>query len=278
MSKKCIAVVFIIFALAHGFAVPNKKSAVKNLNVNRNQLFATPHFISSITAKAVAVKAGKHVATSAPKVAAGVAASSLNDVIAKVFGYLLGAGSMLVYTPIILNLLKTKNSEGYSVATWVYNLLGLAVALIYPFKKAFPLSTYIEILILTIQSAGILGLVCKYQNLLNEYALGMAAFSAATAAVVFSPAIPPKLLQSLQLLAIVVCNYANIPQILLTFKTKKASWSWITASMSMAGNIIRIFTTMQLTQDLLVMSGNLLGVLTNAILLFQVFYYQSPKN
>jgi hypothetical protein len=45
--------------------------------------------------------------------------------------------------------------------------------------------------------------------------------------------------------------------------------------MSMAGNLIRIFTTMQLTQDLLVMSGNLLGLLTNAILLFQIWIYRS---
>lgn len=81
----------------------------------------------------------------------------------------------------------------------------------------------------------------------------------------------------MQLLAIVICNYANIPQILLTFKTKKAKWSWITASMSMAGNFIRILTTMQLTQDMLIMSGNLLGLVTNAILLFQVWLYRTNK-
>lgn len=115
--------------------------------------------------------------------AAPVAAASVNDLVAKILGYVLGAGSMLVYTPIILSLVKAKNADGFSVMTWVFNLLGLAVALIYPFKKAFPLSTYIEILILTVQSAGILGLVCFYRDLFKEYLLGMGAFALVAGAV-----------------------------------------------------------------------------------------------
>ena len=215
-------------------------------------------------------------AASAPKaVAAGVAKTvAVNDVVARLFGYLLGAGSMLVYTPIIVSLLKAKSSDGYSVQTWIFNLLGLAVALIYPFKRAFPLSTYIEIVILTVQSAGILGLICTYGSLTKEYLLGMAGFALLAAGVAVTN-INAKTLQALQLLAIVICNYANIPQILLTFKTKQAKWSPITAAMSMAGNAIRIFTTLQLTQDTLVMSGNVLGLVTNAILLAQVYFYRA---
>jgi len=205
--------------------------------------------------------------------AAAAAAPAATAMTAKVFGYVLGAGSMLVYTPILLSLLKKKNSEGFSVATWVYNLLGMSIALVYPFKMAYPLSTYIELLILTVQSVGILGLVCTYQNLLKEYVAGMSVFSLLVAGVVWGPAINPKVLQALQLAAILICNYANIPQIMITFKSKSASWSPITAAMSMAGNAIRIFTTLQLTQDLLVLSGNLLGFITNAILLGQVIAY-----
>ena len=205
--------------------------------------------------------------------AAAIAAPAGTALTAKVFGYVLGAGSMLVYTPILLSLLKKKNSEGFSVATWVYNLLGMSIALVYPFKMAYPLSTYIELLILTVQSVGILGLVCRYQNLLKEYVAGMSVFSLLVAGVVWGPAINPMALQALQLAAILVCNYANVPQIVMTFKSKSASWSPITAAMSMAGNAIRIFTTLQLTQDFLVLSGNLLGFITNAILLGQVIVY-----
>ena len=229
----------------------------------------------SLVAKSPAVKSSvKRVgATVAP---AAVAVASVNDLVAKAVGYLLGAGSMLVYMPIILGLVKDKNADGMSVMTWVYNLLGMSVALVYPFKKAFPLSTYIEILILTVQSAGILGLVCHYRELTKEYLLGMGVFALVAGAVVVAQ-VNAKALQALQLLAIVICNYANIPQILLTFRAKKASWSPITAGMSMAGNLIRIFTTLQLTQDLLVMSGNLLGLITNAILLAQIWFYRSNK-
>lgn len=230
----------------------------------------------SLVAKA-AVKStgvGKRVGVAGSP--AAVAAASVNDVVAKVVGYLLGAGSMLVYMPIIVGLVKDKNADGMSVMTWVYNLLGMSIGLVYPFKKAFPLSTYIEILILTVQSAGILGLVCHYRELTKEYLLGMGVF-ALLAGTVTVAQVNAKALQALQLLAIVICNYANIPQILLTFRAKKASWSPITAGMSMAGNLIRIFTTMQLTQDLLVMSGNLLGLITNAVLLLQIWLYRDAK-
>jgi hypothetical protein len=45
--------------------------------------------------------------------------------------------------------------------------------------------------------------------------------------------------------------------------------------MSMGGNLIRIFTTIQLTKDPLVMSGYCLGFATNLILLSQVIFYNS---
>jgi len=227
--------------------------------------------LSAITAAAGVVKNKKKDA--ALKVASAAASYKAGDILAKFLGYAMGVGSMMVYTPIVLNLVKTKDASGYSAATWVFNLLGLTAAIVYPFKKGFPVSTYIEILILTVQSAGILGLVCYYQNLLKEFALGMVAFAIATSLLFLSPLLTPKILNAMQIVAILVCNYANIPQILLTFREKKASWSSITAAMSMGGNLIRIFTTLQLTQDMLVLSGNALGFTTNAILLFQVFYY-----
>ena len=58
-------------------------------------------------------------------------------------------------------------------------------------------------------------------------------------------------------------------------KEKKASWSPITSFMSMGGNLIRIFTTIQLTKDPLVLSGYMLGFTTNLILFSQVLYYGS---
>lgn len=128
--------------------------------------------------------------------------------------------------------------------------------------------------IITISNYLSTGLICYYQGLWKEYAVGLLIYSLATAAIITVP-ISSKILSATQIAAILICNYANIPQILLTMKEKKASWSPITAFMSMGGNLIRIFTTMQLTKDPLVMSGYMLGFATNLILFSQVLFYGS---
>jgi len=188
----------------------------------------------------------------------------------------MGLGAMAVYSPIIIKLLTTKQAEGFSVATWVFNLIGLSVASAYPFKKGFPFSTYIELVTISVQSAGILGLVCLFQNKLQAYLAVMAAFTIFITGILVTP-MSANTLNWLQFAAIIACNWANIPQILLTYRTKQAAWSPITAIMSVAGNLIRIFTTIQLTKDPLVLGGYMLGFTTNSILLGQIFYYGSKK-
>jgi len=183
---------------------------------------------------------------------------------------------MAVYIPIVVAVLQ-KRAVGFSAQTWVANLAGISLACIYPIKKAFPLSTYVELVLLVMQSVGILGLICHYQQLTVPYLAFMAAYVVAAGAALMLP-ISSRMLQLTQLAAILVCNYANIPQILLTFRTKQASWSPVTAAMSAAGNLIRIFTTFQLAgADPLVLGGYVLGFATNAILLGQTLFYGGPK-
>lgn len=54
-------------------------------------------------------------------------ASSSTSIIAKLLGYVMGIGSMSVYTPIIINLLKAKSADGYSIQviflTFLYTIL-----------------------------------------------------------------------------------------------------------------------------------------------------------
>jgi hypothetical protein len=136
----------------------------------------------------------------------------------------------------------------------------------------------VELILLAAQSIGILGLICYYQQLTKEYLAFMVVFVSATFVTTITH-IPSSILQATQIAAILVCNYANIPQIILTFRRGKASWSPITAAMSMAGNLIRIFTTFQLAAgDKLILGGYILGFVTNAILLAQVLFYGSADS
>ena len=98
---------------------------------------------------------------------------------------------------------------------------------------------------------------------------------AASFAVLAGPAFPVKYISWLQVGATVSNNYAQIPQILLSFKLKKSSWSIISAGLSTIGNMIRVFTTATLTGDPLILYGHVLGATTNAILAAQILMYRN---
>ena len=86
-----------------------------------------------------------------------VAPATIGTIVAKALGYVIGVGSLAVYLPIVVSLLKKQSSDGFSVATWVFNLMGITLAVLYPLKKGFPMSTFVELLIMVVQSTGILG-------------------------------------------------------------------------------------------------------------------------
>lgn len=196
------------------------------------------------------------------------------DAFAKALGYCMGIGAMALYSPMIIKLLKDKSADGMSAQTWMFNLFGMTLAILYPFKKGFPVSTYIELLATTAQSFGILGLIMSFSGKRTEYFYG-AAGAVAAATFLFTTNIPPKILSIIQIVSIISCNYALVPQIMLSFKMKKAGWSAITASLSAAGCFVRILTTLQLTKDPLVLLGYMIGLTNNAIVLGQIYLYRN---
>lgn len=198
------------------------------------------------------------------------------NLVAKILGYVMGIGSMTIYTPILTKLISEKSSEGFSLQTWVFNALGLSLAAAYPFKKGFPLSTYIEIIILAFQALVILGVICHYNNQDKKFLLGLIPYSIYIT-VLIKIKLNEKSLQTLQIVSALVCNYANIPQIVLSYKQKLAVWSRATGLMSLGGNLIRVFTTINLTGDPFFLFGYILGAVTNGILFAQTFIYKRSK-
>lgn len=83
-----------------------------------------------------------------------LSSKGFKDIAAKIIGYIMGIGSMLLYSPIIITLLKTKNSDGFSISTWVFNVFGTMLAISYPVKRKFPISTYVELITVLLQGIG----------------------------------------------------------------------------------------------------------------------------
>lgn len=206
-----------------------------------------------------------------------ISSASFKDTIANYVGYAMGVGATALYAPILLKVLRNDGVEGLSIQTWIFNVLGYALSIAYPLKKAFPLSTFAELLGSGVQSVVILGLISLHYQKGGRFLAGISMLSLAFIWFLVTPNLPLQFLNSIQIAAMLLCNYANIPQIIVTFQRKKASWSGITAFLSAAGCAVRIFTTMQLTQDMLVLSGYILGFITNGILLAQVLLYRNNK-
>ena len=203
-----------------------------------------------------------------------IASDRSSNLVANALGYLMGLGSIALYSPIIIDLLKKKSADGYSTQTWIFSIFGLLCSILYPFKKGFPISTYLELIAVSIQNVGILGLVSLYKGKLREYFVAM---MLATTAVyfTFTATISSEILSYILTLSIISCNYALIPQIYLTFQTKKPTWNPITSFLSMSGCLVRIFTTVQLTQDKLTLVGYIVGFLQNLTILLQFFFYRN---
>lgn len=151
----------------------------------------------------------------AASTAVSSSSSTIADLIAKGLGYVMGLGAVAVYLPIVIKLLRSKSSDGLSLQTWIFNLLGLSLSVYYPFKKGFPISTYIELVTVAVQTFFILFLVCFYRDLTSQYFLGIAGFAVLATALSVAT-VPAPMLNAIQFVSIILCNYANVPQILLT--------------------------------------------------------------
>merc|ERR1711918_503 len=84
-----------------------------------------------------------------------------------------------------------------------------------------------------------MGLICIYKGYIWHYMLGLMLYMIAVGTLLFSP-IPVHIFSVFQVFAVISCNVANIPQILLAWKNKSTSWSWISAFMGTTGNVIKM--------------------------------------
>ena len=211
-----------------------------------------------------------------------VAAEVINDTphsspssksrIASIFGYVIGAGSLSLYLPILLDMVRRGNAEGMAIQTWISSFSSMTLALVYPLKKGFALSTYIEILALQCQSLVILGTICFYKGLLKEFALGTAMVALLLTSLLRAE-LPKNILSSIQITRVCLDTFTLIPQILLNFSTRSFRYSEITACLSFTGNAMRIFTTLQLVKDPLVLIGYIMGLTNNIVLLLQFYFF-----
>ena len=197
--------------------------------------------------------------------------------IASVFGWCISAGSALLYSPILYDVLRKKSAMGLSPVTWVLQTVGSAGMVVYPLKSKYPLSTYFEFITLSVQSAAIFVALAAYGDVLTaSQALQLLAAVAGMVAYLVVAA-PMKLVKSVQAASIAIMTVSLLPQVARNFKEKSTGgWSPLSAFFATLGNAIRIFTTLSLTQDNLILAGFFVGTALNGLLLASTLAFPAP--
>ena len=197
--------------------------------------------------------------------------------IASVFGWCISAGSALLYSPILYDVLRKKSAMGLSPVTWVLQTVGSAGMVVYPLKSKYPLSTYFEFITLSVQSAAIFVALAAYGDVLTaSQALQLLAAVAGMVAYLVVAA-PMKLVKSVQAASIAIMTVSLLPQVARNFKMKSTGgWSPLSAFFATLGNAIRIFTTLSLTQDNLILAGFFVGTALNGLLLASTLAFPAP--
>ena len=203
------------------------------------------------------------------------AGGALGRSVANTLGYIMGAYAFFLYVPIIRDILQ-RGAEGVSLQTWTVNVASFSLALIYPIKKGYALSTFVEVLGLQLQSLLILGLAALSAGKLGAFLAGVGILAAAMG-VVLRMELSPRLLSSIQLVRLALDGYSLLPQICLNFRNGAFSYNAVTASASLVGNGIRIFTTLTLVKDPLVLAGYVVGLASNLVLLLQYIWFRKSK-
>lgn len=203
-----------------------------------------------------------------------LALQSEANLIAEGLGYLVGAGSFLLYTPIAVRIVRQSSADGLTMSTWWLKLASYTCTDLYSFTKEYPLSTYLDTVVITVEATVILMLVAYYQQSLSmKFYSGTALFGLMVAVALTCA--PLELLALGQASSVVLNVGALLPQFALNARLRTAGdYSPITAALASVGCSIRLFTTYQLADsDPLLLGSFGLALLINVSLLAQIIYY-----
>jgi mannose-P-dolichol utilization defect protein 1 len=203
-------------------------------------------------------------------------APGASEVLARGLGWAISGASMSLYLPIAANIVRTRSAAGLSIATWALNTLGFFAALVYPLRRGFPLSSFFDTVCLTVQSVLVLALIVLYRGSRAEGVALVAGLGACGLAFAATLTLAPAWsLVMVQAAATVSMTVALLPQILKNaVRRSSGGWSRSSAALSTVGNGIRVFTTITLTGDRLLLAGFTAGLLLNGILLTQTLLWK----
>ena len=144
-----------------------------------------------------------------------------SETVATALGYLVGAGSLALYTPIVWRVSRQGDASGLTLSTWWLKLASYSCSDVYSIAQGYPISTYVETLVITLEAAVVLGLVGFYQQKLDAaFALGATALAAAWVWALADA--PPQAIALAQASATALNTGAVLPQLAQNARRREA--------------------------------------------------------
>eukprot|EP00879_Flechtneria_rotunda_P005313 GHRR01005600.1.p1 GENE.GHRR01005600.1~~GHRR01005600.1.p1 ORF type:complete len:377 (+),score=95.60 GHRR01005600.1:256-1386(+) len=198
-------------------------------------------------------------------------AFNVSKLLAVGLGYAVMAGSLFRSVPQIMKVLQHRSTEGLSLTSYIVELCCYSVTIAYNLKLGYGFNTFGEVCACWAQDIALIALIFRFSQTQKWAVAATGGLLALGCAWLMSPACPAHVLALLQASNIVTMALGSrLPQIVLNMRRGNAGvLSVTTCILNVAGNAARIFTTIVLTGDLLLLGGYLSQGTLNTILLCQ---------
>jgi len=192
-------------------------------------------------------------------------------VFTQILSYSLVVASLGLKLPQILQIVRAKSGKGISVMMYQLEITVFALSVAYFMLKGYPFSTFGDIMFILIQDLVLYTLLFYYENELNAKFFLSAGIFGAVFAFLLSGHAP---LDQLYPLTIPIGIASRVPQIVKNVREGGVgNLNATTFSMNALGALARVFTTLQLVKDPMVLIGYVVSVLLNGTIVGQIVYY-----
>ncbi|KAI7869710.1 hypothetical protein BDF14DRAFT_1779821 [Spinellus fusiger] len=198
--------------------------------------------------------------------------------LSKGLGFGIVVGSSIVKVPQILTILSKKSSEGLSLASFFIETMAYCIALAYNVRQHNPFSTFGEVVFMTLQDIAITVLILYYtQQRGLAVVTGLGFFFILYS--LSSPWMPSWWMSGLYATTIPLSLASKVPQIYANWQNTSTGQLSVFAVLNyFAGSTARVFTTWTELEDPLMLGGNVLASLLNAVLVLQVILYWNKES
>lgn len=179
----------------------------------------------------------------------------------------------IIKLPQVVAVVSAQSGDGLSIVTLLVETFGYVYNLAAHYRMNYPVSTYGDFGVLTLQNFILIMLV---QRFAGKSSTGAASVSLMLCGLglMCSPAFPLGILKAMTLANIPVTFAARLPQIAKSFKNgSTGSLSTITCCGIFLGSCARVFTTLQEVDSVNILMGYVASAALNGVIAGQVLYY-----